>query len=174
MCRCFIRAQERHMAKTMLSRGMKIGRTSMKWALGIVVGLGIAASAGAETKNLGKLSVQQVKGMCGGQGDVYTAPSQNGVYGCLKANGDLISCGGAIKNCTQTRQVPTGGRPTAQTDALQTGGLNTSGSPGPSAVPFRCWNGTCACNNDKDCAAMDKANVCATPINPGTGLCVAK
>ena len=80
----------------------------------------VAGEAFAD-KNLGHLTQKEVKGMCGGKGDVFMPANSNGVFGCAKANGDVIGCGGKIKQCTQTRQVPTGNAatPTGPLQSIQ-------------------------------------------------------
>jgi hypothetical protein len=59
---------------------------------------------------------EKIKAGCGSKGDTYFAPSTAGVYGCMKANGSGVVCGGGSEpgpdkepyadTCTVFRKVP--------------------------------------------------------------------
>jgi hypothetical protein len=68
-------------------------------AIAAVVALGfLAESAMAETISIKGHAQKDVKGDCGGSGDVYFSPSKYGVYGCMHGDGSGIVCGGTGKD----------------------------------------------------------------------------
>ncbi len=74
------------------------------WLAGFAIPL-----AAATTVPIKGHSPANIESGCKAEGDVYFAPSQKGVYGCLKANGNLVVCGGVGKyagTCTVAAAPP--------------------------------------------------------------------
>ena len=77
-------------------------------AIGALLCLSVAQVAVAIPKlPSGPLTEEKLRGYCNENGGVFfgkDVPSGGDVYACLLPDGTLISCGGAIPICTQTRR----------------------------------------------------------------------
>ena len=88
------------------------------WLAGLILPLS------ANTVSLGKNNPGTVKGGCSATGDLYFPPNQNGVFGCIKASGNGVVCGGVgkfAKTCSTFAKPQTRGHLPTQAQVSKVG-----------------------------------------------------
>jgi hypothetical protein len=76
------------------------------WVLPVFLAVPLFADK-IQTFPISKGGLDNIHGVCSGSGDLYLPPGVNGVYGCIKGNGNSVFCGGVGKyanTCTTSTQ----------------------------------------------------------------------
>jgi hypothetical protein len=83
------------------------GKKSLVAVVSVVILLSVVQVANAVLPDY-TMGPEKLKGYCYEKGGQYFPPGVGGAYACLLPDGTLVSCGGTIPICTETRSVQDG------------------------------------------------------------------
>jgi hypothetical protein len=84
----------------------------------------LALPVSANTVSMGKNNPGSVQKGCSASGDLYFPPNENGVFGCIKAGGNGVVCGGVgkfAKTCSTFAKPQTRGHLPTQAQVSKKG-----------------------------------------------------